>query len=152
VTAGSLSAWDGTVDVNNTALSGSASLYVPFSGTSQQILFADSFQTPTLDLSGKTVSVKIMVDSWAGADLANSPAIAQIVLKSTGWIYAGSAWVNLTTTGSWITLTMPNASTPTSSNTGYDATQIIQAAVIIQTGSSGTYGPARFHVDDWLYQ
>jgi hypothetical protein len=150
--AGSVAAWDGTTGYT---ANGSVSLYVPFSTNSEKILLADSFSSSPISMTGKTITAKVKVD-WAGtcsgADLANSPILAQIVVKSgTGWVYADSTPVSLTSTGTWFTLTML-ANSPTSSNPGYDPVSIIQAAVKIQTGSSGTYCPAVLHVDDWLYQ
>jgi hypothetical protein len=155
VTAGSLSAWDGTVDVNNSSSSGSASIYVPFTTISQQLLVADSVGSSgtTLNLTGKAVTVKVRVDSCVGADLASSPIIAQVVLKSgSGWVYGAGSWVNLTATGTWFTLTIPSVSALTSTYPTFDPTQVIQAAVAFQTGSAGTYGATVLHIDDWLYQ
>lgn len=155
VTLGSIVAWDGTVDAENNPLSGSVSLYIPFTSTGQNFLLADSFPSPApvIDLSGKSISVKVRVDSWPGVTLATNPGTAWIVLKSTNgsWIAAQGAAVNLTSTGNWITLTIPNASSPSQANPGYDPTKIIQAAVVIESPGSAT-GPAVFHVDDWLYQ
>ena len=153
--AGSLAAWDGTVDVNSNASSGSASIYVPFTTISQKLLVADSVggSGVTLNLTGKAVTVKVRVDSCVGADLANSPIIAQVVLKSgSGWVYGAGSWVNLTATGTWFTLTIPSVSALTSTYPTFDPTQVIQVAVAFQTGSSGTYGATVLHIDDWLYQ
>jgi hypothetical protein len=154
--AGSLAVWDGTVDAENSSSSGSVSLYVPFTTIQQQFLVDDSIGSAgmTLDLTGKAVTVKVRVDSCVGADLASSPIIAQVVLKSgSGWVYAGGSWVNLTATGTWFDVTVPNVSAlTTSANPTFDSSQIIQVGVAFQTGSAGTYGATVFHVDDWLYQ
>jgi hypothetical protein len=130
------------------------SIYAPFTTIDQTFLLADSFNSTPINLSGKAISVKVRVDSWTGPALSSNPGVAWIVLKSTKdtWIAAQGAAVNLDSTGSWITLTIPNASTPYQSNPNYDATQIIQAAVVIESPGAGTVGAAVFHVDDWLYQ
>jgi hypothetical protein len=153
--AGSLAVWDGTVDVNNSSLSGSVSLFVPFTTTSQQFLIDNNIGSSgvTLNLTGKAVTVKVRVDSCVGADLASSPIIAQVVLKSgTGWVYAGGAWANLTATGTWFDVIISSVSALTTTYTSFDPTQVIQVGVAFQTGSSGTYGATVFHVDNWLYQ
>jgi len=90
------------------------------------------------------------VDSCLGADLANSPLLAQVVLKAgSGWTYGAGTWVNLTATGTWFNVTIPSVDAVYTSAL---SSQVIQAAVEFQTGSSGIYGNTVIHVDNWLYQ
>jgi hypothetical protein len=152
----SIIAWDGTVEAGGGTSPGSVSLYAPYSGNGQDVLASYNSSTTSLfDLSGKSITVKVRVDSWSGLDLASYPGQATIVLKAYvggSYIYARGPWVPLSALGNWVTLTIPNARTPSYAAPNYDATKIIQAAVDIQSAGSGTIGPAVFHIDNWLYQ
>jgi len=144
--------WDAAV--GNPA-AGSASLYVPFSGPSnQQITFSLGI-SPT-DMTGKTFSAMLRLDSGMNSN-ATYPGNANIYLKSTGaYIYGGSLATNLdSTSGSptWVTLTL-NADSPNGTvNGGYTPTDIREIGIQINTSStgSGTYVPAIFHIDEFIY-
>jgi len=150
VAAASAIAWDGAVDVGGSSSSGSASLFAPFTTNNQDLLVANSFQSSPISLTGKAVTVRVRVDSCVGADLTNSPLLAQVVLKAgTDWTYGSGAWISLTSTGTWFNVTIPSVDAVYSSAL---SSQVIQAAVAFRTGSAGTYGNTVIHIDNWLYQ
>ncbi|HVV50786.1 MAG TPA: hypothetical protein VHO06_14065, partial [Polyangia bacterium] len=136
---------------------GSAKLMVPFNSYNQQ-LDTQINLSPTVDLTGKTLHAKVMLDS------GTFPA-GYVQLHASGPDYshyaqAGSTGsINATTLGSgkWVDLTMDLSAVTVS---GFDASKILQVGIQFGTGSSGTDGgtfpttgePLTFHIDSIVAQ
>jgi hypothetical protein len=106
----------------------------------------------TADLTGKTLTARIRLDSGLTTDTDN-PAGANVFAKSgTDYAYGGGEWTDLKGTG-WITLTM-NVTTPAGYvGTGYDPTKIVAIGVQIATGDTATaLSTATLHIDSVSYQ
>ena len=142
-------AWDGSFGNPN---AGSASLYIPFSASGQQVYFSYNPGSP-INMTGLTCTVRLYLDSGLNQS-PTAPGGAKIYVKSVpGYVYAAGAWVNLDSqSGSpnWITLTL-DASNPDFHNNPYDPSQIAEVGVEINTGGSGSFTNALLHLDEWTY-
>ena len=140
--------WDPSVG-NPSA--GSVSLFIPFSGPNQQLVFDDTFGSTPTNLTGKTLTVRVRLDSGLNAS-ASFPGGVKLIVKSTAsYYYASTNWVNLDSqSGSptWTTLTF-NCDSPFYTQAGYLASQIVQFGLEFNTGGSGTFVPAALHIDDF---
>ena len=121
-------------------------LDIPFSDTSQQLLFAQNYPTP-LSLKGTTVTAQIKLDSGLIGDPVSSVARAFLVLKSTSsYVYATGIAINLDTSAGWTTITI-DPDNPAGIPFGYDVCDIREIDVEIDTGPLGTYTRAIVHID-----
>jgi hypothetical protein len=125
---------------------GSVKLTIPFSDVNQQVLFAQSWPTG-INLRGTTVTARIKLDS--GLNISPEHAgQAYLVVKSTfAYLYAPAAATNLDSSAGWTTLSLdadhPLAALPV----GYDACDIREIDVIVQTPDMGTFTKAVVHID-----
>jgi len=124
---------------------GSAKLVIPFSQTSEQLLFAFLSGGP-LNLTGERVTAQIRLDSGLSTSPVY-PGSAFLALKSTiGYIYGQGNPVFLDPTAGFVTLSV-DADAPTATTPGYTACDIREIDLIIQTGAVGTYASAVVHID-----
>jgi hypothetical protein len=117
-----------------------------------QIVDVVSQISPLANLTGKTVHVKVRLDSGA------FNGFAQIHGSSTtNYVYASGSASGLTAGTTWTDLTLDPAAAHTA-NAAFDATQLIQLGVQFGTGSrpdGGIFaGPitAVFHIDSFIAQ
>ena len=146
---------------------GSMQVVVPFTGYNQQSLIQWIFSPaspppiagPTLDLGGKTLFVRIRVDSGGNPDPASNPAGFVLAVKTgSSYAYGSSGYHNLPAPGgsSFLEIDLPLSSPPMDAATGFDATQTIAIELHFDTGSGPAAGvdaggalptTATFHVD-----
>ena len=125
---------------------GSAKLEIPFSGVSQQLLFAQNFPSP-LNLTGTTVTAQIRLDSGIIGNPVTSVVRAFIVIKSTAaYTYATGIATNLDASAGWVTLTI-KADAPDARPSDYNPCDVREIDVEIDTGQLGTYTTGIVHID-----
>jgi hypothetical protein len=117
---------------------GSASVTLLYNATIQEAHLQSSM--PDLNLSGRTVRLRVRLDS--------GDVRAKLYLKTgTGWVW-GSGPETPLSAGSWVTVSM-NASSPDYQNTGYDPAVVKAAGVVFVTGSAAL--SSNVHFDTWTY-
>jgi hypothetical protein len=135
---------------------GSLEISIPFSAAGQNV---DVATNPTgVDLKGKVVNARIkIVSGFEGAmDIMNAPPIARLYAKSgAAYIYANSAYNNLTSVGTWINITW-NVSKPdfvAMSDAGtWDPSDVREIGVQLETsGTTTTAAPAVVRIDTVTY-
>jgi len=142
-----VSAWDGA---EGNPAAGSISLYVPFSGTGQQMVFADTFGSTPTDLTGKIATVNVRLYSGLNTSSANLGYVRLIVKSGSGYVYASSAPAYLDSSApAWVPVTL-NFDSPVVQNSGFLESQIVQFGVEIDTNTSGTFVPAVLHIDHFV--
>jgi hypothetical protein len=135
---------------------GSLEISIPFSAAGQNV---DIATNPTgVDLKGKTINARIkIVSGFEGdMDIMNSPPIARLYAKSgTAYIYANSAYNNLTSSGTWINITWDVSKTDyvaTSDAGAWDPSDIREIGVQLETsGTTTTAAPAVVRIDTVTY-
>jgi hypothetical protein len=135
---------------------GSLEISVPFSAAGQNV---DVATNPTgVDLKGKTINARIkIVSGFEGEmDIMNSPPIARLYAKSgAAYIYANSAYNNLTSVGTWINITWDVSKTDyvaTSDAGAWDPSDIREIGVQLETsGTTTTAAPAVVRIDTVTY-
>lgn len=135
---------------------GSAVLGLPFDGPNQKISFEVNVAVEDvgLNLSGKSISVRIRVDSGLALDPMNPAGIKLYVKTGPDSVYADSGFINLAAGTEWQTLVWPNVATPGYIDTARGAhapTDVQQVGIEFATGAAGTYAPAVAHVDTLFF-
>jgi hypothetical protein len=139
--------WDG---IAGSPDPGSLVVAAAFSSAGQEMGLARVIGGTGIDLSGKTLTARIRLDTGLSTDAANLASARLYVVTSSQWLCGIGQAVKLSPGGDWVTLTLPVDSpnyTCTSSTGAYDATQVMELGVDINTGARGTYTAGTLHVD-----
>jgi hypothetical protein len=126
--------------------SGSVKLTIPFSDVNQQVLFAQSWPTG-INLRGTTVTARIKLDSGLNTSPEHAGQAYLVVKSTSAYLYAPAAAINLDSSAGWVTLTLDADSPLAALPVGYNACDIREIDVIIQTADMGTYTKAVVHID-----
>jgi hypothetical protein len=141
---------------------GSMEIQIPFNGYSQQADFQRVFACP-IDLSGRTLFVRLMVDSGFTQDPSYPGGFVLSVRTGTGGGYASTPYINWPSSfdRNWLEIDLELSRPPfvaLANAESYDPTQVVAIGLHIDTGS-GPVGtgpapngvpapaPATFHVD-----
>lgn len=131
---------------------GSLAVTIPFSAPEEKVTIALNFPAAT-DMSGKTLTAKVRLDSGFGTDPMN-PGGAKLYAKTTAaYVYADGGWLNLDVPGVWQTLTLT-----LDSPEGYLAegawtpAEVLEIGVEFAANVAGTWETGSFHVDTIGYK
>jgi hypothetical protein len=130
---------------------GSLKIVVPFTGNDQAADFRHDFPV-ALDLAGKTLFVRIKLDSGLSANAA-TPGIFQLGIQTgQAYVWGASDWVNLPAPpiGCWQEIRADLSALPAAQvNAGFDPSQVV--GIHLRFASGGAAAPdlatATFHVD-----
>ena len=127
---------------------GSAKLDIAFSATSQKLDF--SIALSSANLSGKTLTARVRLDSGLSGDTSN-PGGAKLYVKSgSNYVYADGGWNNMDSSKGWVTLTL-SVTSPSGfvqNPAQYMPSDIREIGIEFATGSSGSsYSTGHVHVD-----
>jgi hypothetical protein len=136
---------------------GSMRIQVPFSNYEQEADVQHAFACP-VDLSNRTLFVRIKVDSGFTVDPSYPGGFILSVSSGATRAYASSVYMNLSgaNDGEWLEVDLNMSAIPfvDGNNTGpFDPTQVVAVGLHFNTGSSPATGgapartPATFHID-----
>jgi hypothetical protein len=140
--AGTILSWDSVVG-NPSA--GSARLEIPFTAANQQVRFGLRMAEP-VNLTGKRLSVLLLLQSGLNVDPAQPGGAQVYAFSGSEWIWASGSWIVISEPGKWVggELDIDDAS---SNYAGFDATEVREIGVMVQTGEVGEHTYAVVHVD-----
>jgi hypothetical protein len=125
-------------------------LTAAFSGPSQEIGLARILAGHALDLKGKTLTAKIRLASGLSTDTANLGTAKIYVATGDQYVCGIGVPTSLTPGGDWVTLSLSGDSpnyTCSSTSGSYDASQVNELGIIIDTGTVGSYTAGTLYVD-----
>lgn len=125
---------------------GSVRLEIPFSGPEERVSLQFAAADP-LDLTGRTLTARVRVDTWNGSSTTAWPGALLFVISGDDFCWAAHGWTNLTEAPDWIELRFPLADADFGECAGAALTDVRRVGVQINSGQTDPDGPAVIHVD-----
>jgi hypothetical protein len=130
---------------------GAVVLSAAFNGPGQEIGVGHAIGNAGLNLSGKTLTAKVRLDSGLSADPSHRGTAKLYVATGPRYLCGIGSPVQLAPNMDFVTLTI-NVNSPdytcTAAGVTYDSSQVMELGIIVSSGVGGTYEPATLTLDE----
>ncbi len=133
---------------------GALKLSIPFDSINEfTAVSIDVGGSSPLNLSGKTLSVRVRLASGLSSDPSHPGGVKAYAKGGSGWAWANGPWSNTGADqlGSWHIATLA-LSSPDYQDAGYTATDVREIGVQVCTAGAGNAAPAVIYIDSVVIQ